>query len=293
MQYGRLISTRIRLSQPPPQVGYRGSLEASNLRMSFSISKSISWSTNTATFRIYNLSADSRNQLAYYGDEIRIFAGYQENGGEQLLFIGNTTQVSHAFEFPDIITTLIVGDGERVLNRVLVSVSFGENTPARTIINSVAEQMGLTIQDFAQTENLNYALGYKDIDYAKNVLDTVCKKLDLVWSVQNNNLVILKLNRGNEVKPIIEINADTGMIGVPQRYTDKRQYDYAALPPQGAPNPGWRVRCLLRPEIIPGDRIRLRSAHANVDGLFYVQTITHDGDNFGPNFESNLEVIAI
>lgn len=293
MQYGRIISTKIRLAQPPPQTGYRGDLEIKNLRMAFSISKSIAWATNTANFRIYNLGADNRNQLAYYGDEIRIFAGYQQNGGEQLLFIGNTTQTTHNFAFPEIITTLNVGDGEKVLNELTTSVSFGENTPARTIIEFVASRMGLTLQDFSETENLTYALGYKDVDLAKNILDKVCKKLNLAWSVQNNNLVILKVGEGNIKKPVVEINADTGMLGVPERYSDKRQYDYRALPPDGAPKPGWKVRCLLRPDLIPGDRVRIRSTHADVNGLFYIQTIQHEGDNFGPVFESLLEVIAV
>lgn len=293
MQYGRLIRTKIRLAQPPPQIGYRGQLEASNLRMTFSISKSIAWATNTATFRIYNLGADKRNQLAYYGDEIRIFAGYQENGGEQLLFIGNTTQTTHSFNFPEIITSLTVGDGEKVLNQIIISVSFGANTPARTIIESIAQQMGLTLQFFAQSENKVYPTGFKDTGLAKDLLEKVCSYLNLKASVQNENLLIFQVGQGNTEKPVIEINADTGLIGVPERYSDKRQYDYRALPPDGAPRPGWRVKCLLRPDLIPGDRVRIRSEHANVDGIFYIETIQHEGDNYGPLFESNLEVISV
>lgn len=292
MLYDRVIGVKVRLAQPPPQTGYRGSLEVNNLRVAFNVTKSLSWSTNTASIQIYNLGENNRNQLNNYGDEIRLFAGYRNNGGSSLLFVGNTTQVSHTFAQPEIISVIDVGDGEKVLNETLVSVSYAAGTAVRTVIESVASQMGLEIADFAETNNFTYATGFKGIDLAKNILDKACKRLNLVWSVQNNNLVILRQNAGS-TKPPVDINANTGMIGIPERYTDRRQYLYTALPPNGAPKPGWKVKTLLQPDLLPGDRVRIRSNRANIDGLFYILKITHTGDNFGPVFESNLEVISV
>lgn len=292
MLFDRVISLKVRLAQPRPQNGYRGSLEIDNLRMTFTVVKSLSWSTNSANVRIYNLSADNRNQLNNYGNEIRLFAGYRDNGGASLLFIGNTRSTSHNFSQPEIISNLDAGDGEKILNQVLVSVSFGAGVSVRTVIESLANQMGTPIVDFAETENLTYAQGFSSTDLAKNVLDKACKKLDLIWSIQNGNLVILKEAEGTS-RPPVEINANTGMIGIPERFVDKRQFLYTALPPNEAPKPGWKIKTLLRPDLLPGDKIRLRSTRANIDGFFYILKVTHQGDNFGPNFESNFEVVAI
>ena len=292
MLYDRVINAKIRLAEPIPNIGYRGDLSIKNLRMSFSVYKTLSISANTASLKIYNLSPNNRNQLNNYGNLVDIYAGYRDNGGSSLLFTGNNTLVSHIFSFPDIISIMDCGDGENVLNGKIVKISFGANTPVRTIIEEVARQMGLPVVDFAQTENLVYSLGYEDIDMGKIVLDVITKKLNLNWSIQNGNIVILRNNEGNS-KEISLINIDTGMVGIPERYTDKRQYLYTALPPNLAPRDGWKVKTLLRPDLLPGDRIRLKSTQANIDGIFYILTIRHEGDNFGPLFESNLEVIAI
>jgi len=293
MQFDRVINAKILLASPPPSTEYRGTMEISNLRVAFSVFKSESWSTNTANIRIYNISESKRNLLNSYGDEVTLNAGYRLETGAQVLFRGNTSLVSHVFAEPEVITVLDCGDGEKSLNLILAKASFGENTPVRQVIEYYAGVLGLNIAEFSVTDNLVYALGHQFSGIAKDGLDKACKALGLVWSVQNNNLVILLQGVGS-AKPPVEINANTGMIGIPQRYTDRRQFLYRALPKNGgAPKPGWKVRTLLRPDILPGDRIRLRSSRVDIDGIFYVISIRHEGDNFGPQFESLLEVIAV
>lgn len=293
MQFDRVINLKLQVANPPPSLTYRGTMEISNLRMAFSVYKSESISVNTATIRVWNLSGDKRNALNNYGNEVRLFAGYRQESGAQLLFTGNSTLTSHVFAEPEIITVFDCGDGEKSLNLVVASASFGANTPVRDVIEYYAGVLGLNIAEFSLTDNLVYAQGFKDSGPAKLGLDKACKALGLIASVQNNNLVILKQGVGS-AKPPVEINENNGMIGVPQRYTDKRQYLYTALPQNGgAPKNGWKVRCLLRPDILPGDRIRLRSTRVDIDGVFYVISIRHEGDNFGPVFESLLEVVAV
>lgn len=297
MQFDRVIQLKVELSNPPPSLTYRGSLEINKLRMSFSVFKSESWATNTANIRVWNLGADNRNQLNSFGDQVRIFAGYNnssnQNAGPQLLFTGNTSLVSHVFAEPEIVSVFDCGDGEKSLNLILVSWSFAPGTPVRTVIESYAARLGLIIAEFSVTDNLIYNNGHKYSGIAKTGLDIACKAVGLVASVQNNNLVILSQGVGSS-KPPIEVNAETGMIGIPERYTDRRQYLYRALPQNGgAPKPGWKVSTFLRPDILPGDRIRLISNRVNINGIFYVISIRHEGDNFGPQFESTLEVIAV
>jgi len=291
MQFDRVINFKVLLADPPPDLTYRGSLTVQNLRIAFSITKSMSPSTNTASVRVWNLGSDSRNELRIFGDQITLYAGYRDPG-PQILFVGNTTLVSHIFSEPEIISVFDVGDGEKSINTKLVNISFGPGTPARTVIQSFADQLGLKIEEFSATDNLVYPNGFTHAYLASHGLDKACDYLNLVWSVQNNNLIILKNNTGSS-KPIIDINADTGMIGTPQRYTDKKQYLYTAVPPKGAPKNGWKVRCLLRPDILPGQIVRIRSDNVRIDGFFYVLTVRHEGDNYGPTFESSLEVIEV
>lgn len=291
MQFDRIINAQIRLIAPKGQ-NYRGTITVENLRMTFSILKTESASTNTCNFKVYNLSSDKRNELANFGDEVRVSAGYKNSNGAQFLFLGDTTQVSHLFSESEIITSLDCGDGDKTLNNTTISISFAEEITAKSVIKSIAEKMNLNLIEFSPKQDLSYRFGYANAGKAIDILKQVCNYLNLIPSVQNGDLYILDRSVGT-VKLPIDINADTGMIGTPERFTDKSQFAYRPLAPNAKPEPGWKVRTLLRPDILPGDKIRLRSQRANVNGVFYVISARHEGDNYGPQFESTLEVISI
>ena len=286
-QFDRLINLKILLSDPPPALGYRGNLDVSNLHMSFSVVKTLGLDANTAQIRVWNLSQSTRKQLENFGDQIRIFAGYRDGGGAQLLFVGNSTQVSHVWAEPDFVSTFNCGDGERTLNNSNLNVSYAPNTSAETILRDMATRLGMDVAYFAPHASKEYFNGYQYVGNAKKGLDIVSKYINLQVSVQNNNLYFLPINNGIE-KPPTDINAQTGMIGIPERYTDLRGY-YIKV----GPKTGWKVRTLLNPFIIPGDIVRIKSVQADMNGLFYVEKITHTGDNFGQDFTSLLEVVAV
>lgn len=267
--------------------GYIGTIKLSNLRTAFSVQKNLAWSANTASVKIWNLSQEKRNRIKDYGDQVIVSAGYSEDTGEQLLFIGNTTQVSHAYEQPEIITTLDCGDGERILNQKHISVSFKENVPVRQVIETIAQQMELTISEFTPTDNVVYEQGFEFIGMGKNAIDKTVARLGLKWSVQNSKLQIIPLF-GTTSKPAVEINADTGMIGIPQRFTDKRAALYL-----GGPKTGYIVTTTLRPDILPGDLVNVKSQRIGLDGPYSVYSIKHEGDTFGPNWRSTMEIILI
>ena len=267
--------------------GYIGSIKLANLRIAFSMQKNLAWSANTASVKIWNLSQENRNRIKDYGDQVIVSAGYSQDAGEQLLFIGNTTQVSHAYEQPEIITTLDCGDGERILNQKNIAVSFKEKVAVRQVVETIAQQMGLTISEFSPTDNIVYEQGFEFIGMGKNAIDKTVSRLGLKWSVQNGKLQIIP-QFGTTSKPAVEINADTGMIGIPQRFTDKRASLYL-----DGPKTGYIVTTTLRPDIIPGDLINVKSQRIGLDGPYSVFSIKHEGDTFGPNWRSIMEIILI
>lgn len=290
MLYDREISLNVRLQTPiqaatTPTDELNDNIIISGLRIVFNILKTEAVSTNTANIKVYNLSRDNRNVLNDFGDRIRLFAGYRLNGGEQLLFVGDTTKVSHFAQPPEFISTFEVIDGERQLNNSIITVSYGANTPIRSVVENIAALMSTDIQYFAPTENLVYPYGYKNSGRASIILNEVVEALGLKYSVQNGNLIIS--NDQGILTPIFEINENTGMIGSPERFTNVRDKLYI----KGYKN-GWKVRCLLRPDILPGNRIRLRSTRLDLDGEFIVISIRHTGDNYSDDFQSLLEVVA-
>lgn len=276
--------------------GYKGDLNIANLRISFSIQKNLAWSTNTAQVRIWNISADKRNILRDYGDLLTLYAGYQDGGGEQILFVGDTVAVSHIFDLPEIISVFECGDGDKFANQKTVSLSFDKGATARSVIEEIARQMGISIVRFSNSDNLIYNEGFSFAGMGKDALAKACRYLSLEASIQNNNLQIIPLGGTIDQNPFI-INADTGMIGIPQRYTFKRSDLYrkradVAHTQVGYPT-GWKVQTTLRPDIFPGAKVQIQSTHLDLKGLFRVETIRHEGDTFGPIWRSNLEVTLI
>lgn len=269
--------------------GYIATILIKGLRISFSIIKSLSFTTNSAVIRIWNLSQDNRNLIKDFGDEVTLYAGYREDGGPQVLFIGDTTTVSHIYDLPEIISVLECGDGEKYVNNLRVSLSFSSNVQARTIISEIASQMGVQFVEFASSNNLVYRQGFKYIGMGKDALDIVCSKLDLQWSIQNNQLQVIPIN-GTISEPIIQINQATGMQGIPQRYTYRSLEAYRS---REIRNTGYKVNVALNPFVLPGSKIDLASSHLNFRGPYRVETVRHEGDTYGPLWTSQFECTAL
>ena len=304
MKFYREAIVRVRLRKGDFS-GYYRTIQLSGLRVAFSIQKSLAWSTNSGIIRIWNLSQDHRNLIKDYGDEVTLYAGYQLEGGPQVIYIGDTTAVSHVYEQPEIVTILECGDGEKFINQLRVSISFAENSSAEQIIRSIAMQMGITLNIYAAPPNLIYRQGFKFIGMGKDALTLVCDKLGLQWSVQNNALQVIP-NNGTITLPIIHVNEQTGMQGIPQRFTYKRLDLYrpvvGSVSPNQAPTApsippcqptGYRVNVALNTLIIPGSKIDLASTHLNFRGPYRVENVRHEGDTYGFLWQSNLEVTEL
>jgi hypothetical protein len=263
-------------------------IDITGLRISFSIAKSIHYQTNTAIIKIWNIGQDKRNKIIDYNALVILFAGYENDGGLSNLFRGYTTSVSHIYDFPDIITILECGEGERFINNSRVALSYSGNIPAKTIISDIVAKMGMRLIEFTASSNLVYRQGFSGIYMGKVVLKTVCDKLGLEAIFVGEDQVRIVTQGQTGSSPPFQINSNTGMIGVPQRFTWRNLEPYRAA---NAPNTGYKVNIALNPLIIPGSTITLDSTHIDFKGLYLVRTVRHEGDTFGQVWASNLEVV--
>lgn len=267
--------------------GYERTIRITGLRVAFNIQKNLAWSTNTGTIKVWNLDASTRNLIKDFGDEVTIYAGYERGSGEELLFVGDTTSVSHMYTIPDVITTLECGDGDRYANQKFFSLSFQANTPARDVLLAIADKMGIPVSEISNSANVAYDRGYQFAGLGKEAIAKVCARMGLQASIQNEMLQIVPIN-GTNSRPIIDINANTGMIGVPQRYTYKRQDLY-----KKGPAVGWKVTTLCKPLIYPGCRLNISSSFLSFEGMFRCETIKHTGDTYGALWQSEMEVTQV
>lgn len=90
-RFFREANLRIRLRKGD-FTGYVGTVNITGLRVSFSIIKSLAWSTNSAVVKVWNLSQANRNLIKDYGDEVTLYAGYRDAGGPQVLLLETQQQ---------------------------------------------------------------------------------------------------------------------------------------------------------------------------------------------------------
>lgn len=264
-----------------------GTITLTGLRISFSLQKNLSTASNPGVIKIWNLSSDHRNLINNFGDEVTLYAGYERGSGLELLYRGDTIAVSHTFTLPDIVTTLECADGDQFVNQKHFSLSFAPQTKVRTVIQEIANNMGIPIAEFGVSDDLVYPRGFSHDGMGKEGLNKACAYPNLQWSVQNGALQVVPID-GTIEEPAFKINVDTGMIGIPQRYTFRRQ-DFIVL----GPAVGWKVNTLLYPIILPGAKLDIQSRYLGFQGIFRCETIRHSGDTFGPNWESNMEVTQL
>lgn len=109
--------------------------------LEFDIQRNVLSSANHASFRVYNLNANNRNQLRLNVDnydierEIRLVAGYGDN--LPVVFKGNLTQAWSVREGVNFITQLEAFDGGFAFKNGITAQQFPANTPQSTIIETL------------------------------------------------------------------------------------------------------------------------------------------------------------
>lgn len=267
-------------------IGKRGQpgIRFGGLRVVFTIAKTLESTPNTGQISIYNASASSRNQIRTIGDAVELEAGYlQDEYQGRLAITADIMDIVTEKQGPDFVTTVKLGDGVEFLKTIKDSYSFKEGTTVKSIIQSITGKEGITVKGLGSVVDKAFANGFSEMGPLGPMLDKLVGKLGAQWSFQNNELQIIP-KLGSNDSPVFELSAKTGMIGTPTRDVETSTITPA---PQ---SDGWIVRALLRPEIGPGDRIKVVSTIEEANGIFHVKEITHAGDTEAGEWSSTMRV---
>lgn len=258
------------------------------LRISFTIEKNTQPNSNTATIQIWNLSDYTRNLLKEFDDTVTISAGYEEGYGRKLMFVGQVTKINHRKNLPDITTELNCGDGIQVLRETRASVSYAEGTKVDTVLKDLSSKFNLPIKEIPDDIKQEYIQGFSHVGSVKDALNRITDKANLEWSIQNQEVQIIKKRQVTKSPEIIVSNLE-GLIEQPEKLNDLQDNLIGAQP-----KPGYRVKSLLNPDIEPGIRVFLTSPSIQVDQpVFRVEKVTHTGDNFSGDFVTEFTINEI
>lgn len=267
------------VSQPADTFGEGGArvLEFSQLRVTFSVVKTLAVHPNTCKFKIYNLAETSRAAVRRDA-RVVLQAGYAD--GIEQLAVGDIRHALHTHPSVDWISEVEMGDGERAFNHAVIADSFAGRVGAGRVLERIAKATGLGLGNVPQVvaelnRTAQYDHGIVLRGRAARCMDEVLAAWGYSWSVQDGQIQVVKT--GFALSEAIILSPTTGLIGSPENLAGKRR---------GAAE-GKKLRSLLNPKIRPGVRLDVQSAGTN--GLFRVEKVDHNGDTAGGPWYSDIE----
>lgn len=280
-----------------------------DLRFSFNIEKTSSETLNNSTIKIYNLSKSSRKLVETPNNLLILRAGYNQDVGALTIFTGNVRRVLTSREGVDWVTDLELDDGLLAYRDSKVSLSFAPGIDAVNVLSNIASKFNIPVNTLpSDIVRKTYPSGYSFVGRVREAMTKVCDYLGLEWSIQNNQVQILK--KGGSVKnQIIVLSPESGLIGSPAMES-KTMGDKQAAKRGITINSagvikrnketdsgnikerleiqGYKVKSLLQPTLQCGHIVKLKSE--GIDGLFKIEKINHIGDNRSSEWLTELSL---
>lgn len=245
----------------------------SGLSCEFKVVKTLKKEPNKAEIRLFNLTPDSTAYCTGKGLTARIIAGYE--GREKQIFIGGIDKATPGREGVDTFIDIIADDGGHKYRSARVNRTFKGSTTTRQVIDALASDLGLPggfIDDFP---DMKLGEGLTLYGPARDQLDRLAEMLGADWYIQDEALYLLKRDNTQAEGPLI--TPETGLIGSP-----------VAIEEKGKPSK-LEVTTLLLPELMPGQRIQLKSRQ--YQGIFKVEELEHQGQfNTGSTWYTTAKV---
>jgi hypothetical protein len=258
-------------------------IEIDGLRVEFKIKKTSTTDANTLILNIYNLSLDTRSKIQD-NDALIIFkAGYTQESGPQVLFIGQITDVIQEFQPPEIITSIEAIDGNVTLREVRFSESFAATTLAIDIVNTLVRVSELGVKEIRLGVNKSFDNGLTVSGPIKKSFIKLAESTNSEFSIIDNEIQIIPKGDFSSVNAVF-LSPETGLISRPSPITqDSNQLS-------GIANnlPAFNVTSLLNPRINPGAPIQLESQ--DYKGIFRVEDVEYFGDTHGEHWVVNAEI---
>lgn len=249
---------------------------------------------NPCTISIYNLGPKSRPLVSKYNNLVVLQAGYGNN--PQNLFTGNILTAKTFKQGPDYITEMQVVDGLFAYQNSMVNLNFDKGVTQSQILNAIVTQLktaGVNSGIVQGVPDTPYNQGVVVSGKATDKIKEICDKNNLVFSIQDNNVVILPSGQAKSDQ-IISLDENTGLIGIPEirdltavtSATDLEAGSSTTVAVKAkAPRIGFR--CLMNPLIGCHQQINIKSKFVN--GVYTTTLVQHSGDTFGADWYTDAE----
>lgn len=283
-------------------VGQSGgeAIELSELRCVFRVSRGDLQTPNSCRLRVYNVSQNTRQRVEKEFTRLVVQGGYAGNYG--IVFDGTIKQVRRGRESQtDTYLDITAADGDSAYNFAVVNTTLAAGSTAADRMAAAVTAMnpfGVT-QGYTPTMPANtLPRGKVMFGMARDVMRTVAKTTQTVWSIQDGKVVVIP-ETSYMPGDIPVITAETGMIGLPEQTQN-----------------GITAKMLLNPNVKIGQLIKIdnasvqryeyslavgqqaqndriaQQAKLQDDGYYYVMIAEHSGDTRGNDYYTEVTCLA-
>jgi len=287
MAFKRIINIKV---GPLPGAGdeVANGVLISDLNVAFNIVRSINASNNSCETTIYNAKLDTIQNMLKKGNNIRIEAGYDDEG-TGVIFVGNITASNTVTNGKDRITNIKAGSIQKSnesLAYVVVSMSYASNTVLSKPIKELAATLGLApfgaeIATGVLPNGFNFSGAAKAALYQ---LRKMLKTFGLGMFIDNDLLIVHRIGKQDSKFKFAYLTTDTGLINAFEKEDEFRKgdvYEYKRRV---------EYKCLLNPNIVPNGLVTIDGVA--VKGTFVNEKVTFKGDNLGGEFVTIGEAVA-
>lgn len=250
------------------EIGATDNNEPVPLHINFSVQRSDLETQNTGRVTVWNLN---RQHLAVLDEKdcaLSLKAGYGNR--MPLIFAGIVASSTTSLDGADRKTEIEVVDNLVEIRDTYVAVSYSGNVNWKTIMDDVANQMGVAVTYSYNAAFADIPNGFSFVGQARDIMTKGCDCCGLAWSLQNG---VMQIKRPGDTmsREVYVLSEETGLLGIPARVTE------AASQENASPEIGWDVEYFLNGAINIDDYVRLESE--KVTGYFRVYSVEISGDN--------------
>lgn len=250
------------------EIGETSKSEPAPLHINFAIQKSDLETQNTGRVTVWNLNKQHLAALDEKDCVLSLKAGYGNR--MPLIFAGIVASSTTSHDGADWKTEIEVIDNLVEIRDTYVTISYTGNVNWKTIMDDVANQMGVAVTYSYNATFSDIPNGFSFVGQARDIMTKGCNCCGLVWSLQNGVMQIKK--PGDTMsREVYVLSEDSGLLGIPARVTE------AASQENATPEIGWDVEYFLNGAINIDDYVKLESE--KVTGYFRVYSIEMSGDS--------------
>ncbi|KGP42277.1 phage protein [Morganella morganii] len=266
-QFGRLINLRIG--------NEKESIEITNLRISFSVEKTLTSEPNPAVIRIWNLNGSNRNLItSKIYNRLSLSVAYREDE-LRMIYKGDITDVVTLRDGADFITEMTCGDGHSAYTKAKVNKTLKAGSTDKDIMNEAAKSMGTEKGVVSLPKDRALPRGKVITGNARDVMHKVGRNNNADWSIQDGQVTVLPKDKVVSDNEGFVVSQTTGMINSPEK-TDN----------------GLQITMLCNAALRIGGLVRVESIIPEYNGDYKITELEHAGDFMGDDWYTKITCVG-